>query len=210
MGAKEPPAGFEPALLAYETSAQPTTLRWRQADDRDRTGDLGLGKPALFQLSYVRDGERVSRTPAPRRPRGSNPARHRCRFALQKPVDGIEPTTSRLQGGCSAKLSYTGAHRGDRGRTCDLPDPNRARYHFATPRKAEGAGVEPGGQQAPAGLANRCGNHPRFTFQAVDRGVEPLRRSATRFRGGLGTTADLSTSSPVPPALRRNRRHAAR
>ena len=52
--------GFEPVYAALQAAASPLghstigggkTLR---ADDRPRTGDLNLGKVALYQLSYVR------------------------------------------------------------------------------------------------------------------------------------------------------------
>ena len=53
--------GFEPVYAALQAAASPlghstipgaaNTLR---ADDRPRTGDLNLGKVALYQLSYVR------------------------------------------------------------------------------------------------------------------------------------------------------------
>ena len=58
--------GFEPVYAALQAAASPLghstvgaafTLR---ADDRPRTGDLNLGKVALYQLSYIRadaDGE---------------------------------------------------------------------------------------------------------------------------------------------------------
>ena len=54
--------GFEPVYTALQavasplghstTESQPTDLF--RADDRVRTGDLNLGKVALYQLSYVR------------------------------------------------------------------------------------------------------------------------------------------------------------
>ena len=52
--------GFEPVYAALQAAASPLghstigggkTLR---ADDRPRTGDLNLGKVALYQLSYIR------------------------------------------------------------------------------------------------------------------------------------------------------------
>jgi hypothetical protein len=54
--------GFEPVYTALQavasplghstTESQPTDLY--RANDRVRTGDLNLGKVALYQLSYVR------------------------------------------------------------------------------------------------------------------------------------------------------------
>jgi hypothetical protein len=55
--------GFEPVYTALQavasplghstTESQPTDLY--RANDRVRTGDLNLGKVALYQLSYVRN-----------------------------------------------------------------------------------------------------------------------------------------------------------
>ena len=54
--------GFEPVWTALQAAASPlghSTVegKWNyclRADDRARTGDLNLGKVALYQLSYVR------------------------------------------------------------------------------------------------------------------------------------------------------------
>ena len=52
--------GFEPVYAALQAAASPlghSTMKAVQpfrADDRARTGDLNLGKVALYQLSYVR------------------------------------------------------------------------------------------------------------------------------------------------------------
>ena len=54
--------GFEPVYAALQAAASPlghSTVegKWNyclRADDRARTGDLNLGKVALYQLSYVR------------------------------------------------------------------------------------------------------------------------------------------------------------
>jgi hypothetical protein len=42
-----------PRPVVYKTTALPTELYWRGVDDRARTGDLDLGKVALYQLSYI-------------------------------------------------------------------------------------------------------------------------------------------------------------
>ncbi len=52
--------GFEPVYAALQAAASPlghSTILGRltlRADDRARTGDLNLGKVALYQLSYIR------------------------------------------------------------------------------------------------------------------------------------------------------------
>jgi hypothetical protein len=46
-----PPCGFQAFAKSREASAKARSLR---ADNRARTGDLNLGKVALYQLSYVR------------------------------------------------------------------------------------------------------------------------------------------------------------
>ena len=55
--------GFEPVYAALQAAASPlghSTVEGMcralplRADDRARTGDLNLGKVALYQLSYVR------------------------------------------------------------------------------------------------------------------------------------------------------------
>ena len=55
--------GFEPVYAALQAAASPlghSTVEGKwiyclRADDRARTGDLNLGKVALYQLSYVRE-----------------------------------------------------------------------------------------------------------------------------------------------------------
>jgi len=51
--------GFEPVYAALQAAASPlghSTVKASnlRADNRARTGDLNLGKVALYQLSYVR------------------------------------------------------------------------------------------------------------------------------------------------------------
>ena len=52
--------GFEPVYTALQAVASPLghSTNWGRltlrADDRVRTGDLNLGKVALYQLSYIR------------------------------------------------------------------------------------------------------------------------------------------------------------
>ena len=54
--------GFEPVYAALQAAASPLghstakagESRCLRADDRARTGDLNLGKVALYQLSYAR------------------------------------------------------------------------------------------------------------------------------------------------------------
>ena len=60
-GRREAPPGFEPGVEDLQSSALPlghgAVLReWlvRRAGNRARTGDLNLGKVALYQLSYSR------------------------------------------------------------------------------------------------------------------------------------------------------------
>ena len=61
-----------------------------RADDRDRTGDLNLGKVALYQLSYVRAAAMVPR-------RGSNP---------HLPVEP-KPPSPRSESGRVSTISYS-------------------------------------------------------------------------------------------------------
>ena len=76
-------------------------------DDRDRTGNLRLAKPALSQLSYVPG------SPAPRPPV--------ARGQTQVRVLGFEPRTSALSELRSSQLSYT--RRGPR--QTKKPNPQR-------------------------------------------------------------------------------------
>ena len=54
--------GFEPVYAALQAAASPlghstvqeSSTQCLRADNRARTGDLNLGKVALYQLSYVR------------------------------------------------------------------------------------------------------------------------------------------------------------
>ena len=61
--------GFEPVYTALQAVASPLGHSTSEkagppnplrADDRVRTGDLNLGKVALYQLSYVRVGAEIS------------------------------------------------------------------------------------------------------------------------------------------------------
>jgi hypothetical protein len=60
--------GFEPVYAALQAAASPLghstakagESRCLRADDRARTGDLNLGKVALYQLSYVRGRSAVT------------------------------------------------------------------------------------------------------------------------------------------------------
>ncbi len=65
--------GFEPVYTALQAVASPLGHSTSEkaglpnplrADDRVRTGDLNLGKVALYQLSYVRVAPRFSLSPA--------------------------------------------------------------------------------------------------------------------------------------------------
>ena len=57
--------GFEPVYAALQAAASPlghSTVKAvpiLRADDRSRTGDLNLGKVALYQLSYIRAAHSV-------------------------------------------------------------------------------------------------------------------------------------------------------
>jgi hypothetical protein len=51
---KEAPPGFEPGVKDLQSSALPLGHGAMQAGNRARTGDLNLGKVALYQLSYAR------------------------------------------------------------------------------------------------------------------------------------------------------------
>ena len=56
---QEAPPGFEPGMEDLQSSALPLghgagTCRRNRAGNRIRTGDLNLGKVALYQLSYAR------------------------------------------------------------------------------------------------------------------------------------------------------------
>src|SRR5215216_6686267 len=70
--------------------------------------DQGTRRPPDTALaSKALPSRRFRNAQAPRSP-GGNPRRRRT-FA-RKPEDGFEPTTYRLQGGCSGQLSYSGAN----------------------------------------------------------------------------------------------------
>ena len=68
--------GIEPGYRVLQTLASPlghvaeTSVKQRaaetalRADDRIRTGDLNLGKVALYQLSYVRAGRDATTEPS--------------------------------------------------------------------------------------------------------------------------------------------------
>ena len=72
---REAPPGFEPGVEDLQSSALPlghgagkSLMRCARAGNRTRTGDLNLGKVALYQLSYARtllvsDAPTGSRTP---------------------------------------------------------------------------------------------------------------------------------------------------
>ena len=48
------PPGIEPGIEVLQTSALPLGYGTERAGNRARTGDLNLGKVALYQLSYAR------------------------------------------------------------------------------------------------------------------------------------------------------------
>ena len=48
------PTGIEPVMEVLQTSALPLGYGTTRAGNRARTGDLNLGKVALYQLSYAR------------------------------------------------------------------------------------------------------------------------------------------------------------
>jgi hypothetical protein len=50
----EVPPGFEPGIGVLQTPALPLGYGTERAGNRARTGDLNLGKVALYQLSYAR------------------------------------------------------------------------------------------------------------------------------------------------------------
>ena len=50
----EVPPGIEPGIEVLQTSALPLGYGTERAGNRARTGDLNLGKVALYQLSYAR------------------------------------------------------------------------------------------------------------------------------------------------------------
>ena len=71
-------------------------------DDRDRTDDLRLAKPALSQLSYI-------------------PMLYRSVFPSLVGLSGVEPLTSRLSGVRSNQLSYRPYKMKQRARQPDNP-----------------------------------------------------------------------------------------
>ena len=71
---------------------------WRRADDRDRTGDLLLGKQVLYLLSHVRVRARWAGMP-------SDPATCRGGYVPRpdpEPPTGTDPVASSLPRMCSA------------------------------------------------------------------------------------------------------------
>ena len=103
-----------------------------RADDRDRTGDLHLGKVARYQLRHVRMrapgrhrtcGPLLTRQPLCQLSYGGAVSSARfertlasisgwclCRLGYEDsgPQRGVEPRASRLRGGRSCRLSYSG------------------------------------------------------------------------------------------------------
>ena len=82
-------AGFQPVLITLPVGNRHLAVG---GDDRDRTGNLRLAKPALSQLSYVPINRRLTPTGSPYREMG---------------VLGFEPRTSALSELRSSQLSYT-------------------------------------------------------------------------------------------------------
>ena len=56
------PPGIEPGIEVLQTSALPLGYGTERAGNRARTGDLNLGKVALYQLSYAREAVERERT----------------------------------------------------------------------------------------------------------------------------------------------------
>ena len=95
--------GFEPVYTALQAVASPlghsTTEKAGlpnplRADDRVRTGDLNLGKVALYQLSYVRiapgfDVPGARRTLAHLRPSSKTGVPHRSTYGHQLLTSGL-------------------------------------------------------------------------------------------------------------------------
>ena len=61
QGSTEAPPGFEPGVEDLQSSALPLGhgAGTTRAGNRARTGDLNLGKVALYQLSYARERTRI-------------------------------------------------------------------------------------------------------------------------------------------------------
>ena len=90
-----------------------------RAEDEVRTRDPQLGRLMLYQLSYFRKilWEEVDSNHRTRR--SGFTVRRNCRYAILpscsefasetfEPMEGVEPTTPRLQITCSGQLSYIG------------------------------------------------------------------------------------------------------
>ena len=83
------------------------------AEDEVRTRDPQLGRLMLYQLSYFREccGRRWTRTTEPE---GADlqsaaiAAMRSSQILYSEPMEGVEPTTPRLQITCSSQLSYIG------------------------------------------------------------------------------------------------------
>ena len=91
------------------SGSHPSTALRSYGDDRDRTGNLRLAKPALSQLSYVPSGSGQFAVPSC----AGSPFRFtHCPFA-PGPVGvlGFEPRTSALSELRSSQLSYTPSSR---------------------------------------------------------------------------------------------------
>ena len=93
------PAGLDPAARALHSDGRllsVPTMRLPGGDDRNRTGNLWLAKPALSRLSYIP-------LPPANGPYGAPP---HALFASLVGPSGFEPLTSPLSGARSDQLSY--------------------------------------------------------------------------------------------------------
>ena len=108
----EAPPGFEPGVEDLQSSALPLghgavprSLAGARAGNRARTGDLNLGKVALYQLSYARARKESKHTSGPggRQPRGpvlarpAAPSRTRA-LTARKPTASVPPPPARTPG----------------------------------------------------------------------------------------------------------------
>ena len=122
----------------------------RGAGDRDRTGDIQLGRLKLYRLSYTRDGR--SREPAPRTRRKKK--RRNVRKRNGEEGDGFEPSKAVPADLQSAPFG----HSGNPPKLLTILTPfegRRYRCNVELSRIAEAElarGVEP----LTAGLQNRC------------------------------------------------------